>query len=43
MPESSKRSAVTYRLHPWHGIAIGPEAPRKVTAYIELVPTDTVK
>ena len=32
-----------YRLHPWHGIAIGPDAPRRVTAYIELVPTDTVK
>jgi inorganic pyrophosphatase len=36
-------SAGTYRLHPWHGIAIGTEAPRRVTAYIELVPTDTVK
>ena len=36
-------SVLTYRLHPWHGIAIGLDAPRKVTAYIELVPTDTVK
>ena len=32
-----------YRRHPWHGVAIGAEAPRKVTAFIEIVPTDTVK
>ncbi|HZR83654.1 MAG TPA: inorganic pyrophosphatase [Candidatus Binatia bacterium] len=32
-----------YRRHPWHGIAIGDQAPRKVTAFIEIVPTDTVK
>ena len=32
-----------YRRHPWHGIAIGADAPRKVTAFIEIVPTDTVK
>jgi inorganic pyrophosphatase len=29
--------------HPWHGISPGPEAPEVVTAYIEIVPTDTVK
>src|SRR5262249_44952591 len=32
-----------YRRHPWHGIAIGDDAPRRVTAFIEIVPTDTVK
>lgn len=32
-----------YRRHPWHGIAIGDDAPRKITAFIEIVPTDTVK
>ncbi|HEY3568538.1 MAG TPA: inorganic pyrophosphatase [Thermoanaerobaculia bacterium] len=32
-----------FQAHPWHGVAIGPEAPRVVTAYIEIVPTDTVK
>jgi len=32
-----------FRAHPWHGVAIGPHAPDKVTAYIEIVPTDTVK
>ncbi|MGH7857091.1 MAG: inorganic pyrophosphatase [Candidatus Binatia bacterium] len=32
-----------YKAHPWHGVAIGPDAPGIVTAYIEIVPTDTVK
>ncbi len=32
-----------YKSHPWHGIDIGDEAPEKVTAFIEMVPTDTVK
>ena len=30
-------------LHPWHGVSPGEGAPDRVTAYIELVPTDTVK
>jgi inorganic pyrophosphatase len=29
--------------HPWHGVPIGKDAPGVVTAYIEIVPTDTVK
>ncbi len=32
-----------FKAHPWHGVPIGPEAPDVVTAYIEIVPTDTVK
>src|SRR3954464_10812134 len=32
-----------FQAHPSHGVPIGAEAPRVVTAYIELVPTDTVK
>jgi len=32
-----------YKRHPWHGVDIGSAAPRKVTAFIEIVPTDTVK
>jgi inorganic pyrophosphatase len=32
-----------FRAHPWHGVSIGPHAPEKVTVYIEIVPTDTVK
>jgi inorganic pyrophosphatase len=29
--------------HPWHGIPVGPDAPAVVNAFIEIVPTDTVK
>ena len=32
-----------YKAHPWHGIAIGEEAPAVVTAFIEILPTDTIK
>jgi inorganic pyrophosphatase len=32
-----------YKSHPWHGIEVGEDAPETVTAYIEMVPTDTVK
>lgn len=32
-----------YKSHPWHGIDIGKKAPETVTAYIEIVPRDTVK
>ena len=32
-----------YKAHPWHGIDIGEKAPQLVTAFIEMVPTDTVK
>jgi inorganic pyrophosphatase len=35
--------SLPYRAHPWHGVPIGDEAPSVVTAYIEIVPTDTVK
>jgi inorganic pyrophosphatase len=33
----------TFRSHPWHGVPIGDDAPRVVTCFIEIVPTDTVK
>ncbi|MGL4599559.1 MAG: inorganic pyrophosphatase, partial [Bacteroidia bacterium] len=29
--------------HPWHGISSGENAPEVVTAFIEIVPSDTVK
>lgn len=32
-----------YKSHPWHGIPIGEEAPNVVTAFIEVIPSDTVK
>ncbi len=32
-----------FKSHPWHGISIGENVPQLVTAFIEIVPTDTVK
>lgn len=32
-----------FQAHPWHGVAAGPDIPEVVTAYVEIVPTDTVK
>jgi inorganic pyrophosphatase len=38
-----KLMGLLFRAHPWHGVAIGDNAPEVVTSYIEIVPTDTVK
>lgn len=32
-----------FKSHPWHGISAGENAPQVITAFIEIVPTDTVK
>jgi inorganic pyrophosphatase len=32
-----------HKSHPWHGVSMGDNAPQTVTAFIEIVPTDTVK
>jgi inorganic pyrophosphatase len=32
-----------FKPHPWHGVTAGAEAPGVVTAFVEIVPTDTVK
>ncbi len=32
-----------WRPHPWHGLEVGPDPPRKVHAYIEMTPFDLVK
>jgi len=32
-----------YLAHPWHGVSPGDDAPERVTVYVEIVPTDTVK
>lgn len=32
-----------YKAHPWHGVSPGENLPNVVTAYIELVPSDTIK
>lgn len=33
----------SFKAHPWHGVEIGGQAPEIVTAFIEIVPGDTVK
>jgi inorganic pyrophosphatase len=33
----------SWRAHPWHGVPIGDNAPIEVTAFIEIVPSDTMK
>ena len=32
-----------WRPHPWHGLDAGPDAPRVITAYVEITPSDPVK
>ncbi|WP_224245365.1 inorganic pyrophosphatase [Hyalangium gracile] len=32
-----------FQAHPWHGVSPGADAPERITAYIEIVPTDAVK
>lgn len=38
-----KMIGLRYTSHPWHGIPIGDSAPDNVTAFIEVIPSDTVK
>ncbi|MEI7594450.1 MAG: inorganic pyrophosphatase [Bacteroidota bacterium] len=38
-----KNKHLKFKLHPWHGVFVGDNAPEIVTCYIEVVPTDTVK
>ena len=40
---SSKTSYSPWRPHPWHGLPVGPEPPRRVNAFIEITPHDLVK
>lgn len=39
----SKDKLPMFRAHPWHGVSIGDEWPETINAYIEVVPSDTVK
>jgi inorganic pyrophosphatase len=39
----SPRPPPRFQAHPWHGISPGDHAPEEVTAYIEIVPTESVK
>lgn len=42
-PIVAKLMGLRYKSHPWHGISIGDDSPNVLTAFIEIVPTDTVK
>jgi inorganic pyrophosphatase len=35
--------SLLFKSHPWHGVSIGAGAPERITVYVEMVPTDTVK
>ena len=35
--------SIRHKAHPWHGIEAGDRAPDIVTAFIEIVPSDTIK
>ncbi len=43
MDPIGKIMGLRYKSHPWHGINIGKNAPKSLIAFIEMVPTDTVK
>jgi len=40
---STKTTFSPWRPHPWHGLSIGSEPPRRLNAYIEITPYDLVK
>ena len=41
--ELDKLLEILFQAHPWHGVPPGTDAPDVINAYIEIVPTDTVK
>jgi inorganic pyrophosphatase len=43
MDPIGKLMGLRYKSHPWHGVELGDEAPQCLTAFIEMVSTDTVK
>ncbi len=41
--ELHKLLEILFQAHPWHGVTPGKDSPNVLNAYIEIVPTDTVK
>ena len=41
--ELRKLLEILFQAHPWHGVSPGKDAPKFLNAYVEIVPTDTVK
>ncbi|MGM0443768.1 MAG: inorganic pyrophosphatase [Fibrobacterota bacterium] len=42
-PIVARLMGLRYKSHPWHGVSIGDQVPDVITAFIEMVTTDTVK
>lgn len=38
-----KNIGMRYKAHPWHGLSAGENAPEEVNAFIEVVPSDSIK
>ncbi len=43
MDPIGKLMGLRYKSHPWHGIDLGDQAPDRLTCFVEMVTTDTVK
>ena len=43
MASDLRHLPLLFKPHPWHGIPIGDDAPRTLSCFIEIVPTDTIK
>lgn len=43
MDPIGKLMGLRYKSHPWHGVELGDKAPGRITCFIEMVSTDTVK
>jgi inorganic pyrophosphatase len=41
--DDAEHRRLLHQAHPWHGVSAGPNVPKEVSAYIEIVPTDAVK
>ena len=41
--ELHKLLEILFQAHPWHGVTPGKDSPNLLNAYVEIVPTDTVK
>ena len=42
-PPAASDEPSKFRPHPWHGLAIGPEPPELLNAFIEITPFDLIK
>ncbi len=43
MPTPFELFQLMFQAHPWHGVSPGPDAPRTVVAFVEIVPLNAIK